>query len=108
MLKDGTVVTDVEAFDLLDWATKDVADDGFFCQVLGPLRLRSVKSGKLNRAAMVQCFEACLRNWDLESSQQIAAFLDRSFKQERSFLFWNIAVTFLFAVSGGAMSCHVM
>ncbi|KKA28350.1 hypothetical protein TD95_000243 [Thielaviopsis punctulata] len=99
MLKDGTVVADIESFDLLDWATKDVADDDFFITVMGPLRLRSVKSGKWSRAAMLLCFEACLRNWDLASAQQIAAFQDRSFKQERSFLFFNIAVTFLFATS---------
>ncbi|KAL5606445.1 hypothetical protein BROUX41_002861 [Berkeleyomyces rouxiae] len=99
MLKEDAVICDIESFDLLDWATKDVADDGFFREVIGPLRLRAVKSGKLNRDSMIMCFEACLRNWDLESAQQIAVYQDRTFKQERLFMFWNIAVTFLLATS---------
>ncbi|KAL1894275.1 hypothetical protein Cpir12675_003756 [Ceratocystis pirilliformis] len=99
MLQEEVVILEIESFELLDWATKDIAGENFFHQVIGPLRLRAVKSGKLSRMAMVKCFEACLRNWDLESAQQIAAYHDRSFKQDRFFTFWNIAVTFLLATS---------
>ena len=98
-VEDGTVIKDVDALDLLEWATMDLTEEDDFLDTLGPLRVRAVKANPKDMHAASRCLEACLIHWDLNSAQQIAAVLDRSFPQERHFLFWNIAITHLLSVS---------
>ncbi|ODA77747.1 hypothetical protein RJ55_06349 [Drechmeria coniospora] len=98
-VKDGTVVKDVDAIDLLEWATLGLIDEDEFPASLGPLRVRCVKSSPKDKIAVTRCLESCLLHWDLVSAQQIAAIIDRSFPNERSFLFWNIVITHMLAMS---------
>lgn len=97
-VKDGTVVKDVEAIDLLEWATLDLVEEDDFLETLGPLRTRCVKAAPKDKLSASRCLESCLVHWDLSSAQQIAAILDRSFPQERHFMFWNIAITHMLSV----------
>jgi N-terminal acetyltransferase B complex non-catalytic subunit len=98
-LKDGTVIKDVDAIDLLEWATLDLTEEDDFLKTLGPLRVKAVKAAPKDKLAASRHLESCIVHWDLTSAQQIAAILDRSFPQERHFMFWNIAVTHLLSVS---------
>ncbi|KAF4127009.1 N-acetyltransferase B complex (NatB) non catalytic subunit [Geosmithia morbida] len=98
-IRDGTVVKDVDALDLLEWATLDLTDEDDYPNTLGPLRVKAVKASPKDRHIASRCLESCLIHWDLVSAQQIAAVLDRSFPQERHFMFWNIAITHLLSTS---------
>lgn len=114
-VKDGTVIKDADGIDLLEWATRDLLEEDEFPETLGPLRVRAAKASAKDRNQTTRCLESCLLHWDLVSAQQvgiqnsgknltvllidqIAALIDKSFPQERSFLFWNIAITHLLAV----------
>lgn len=97
-LKDGTVIKDVDAIDLLEWATLDLTEEDDFLTTLGPLRVKAVKAAPKDKIAGTRNLEACLVHWDLASAQQITAILDRSFPGERRYMFWNIAVTHLLSV----------
>ncbi|VUC24771.1 unnamed protein product [Clonostachys rosea] len=101
-VKDGTVIKDVDAIDLLEWAAGDLTHEDEFLETLGPLRVRAVKAAPKDKVSASRALESCLLHWDLVSSQQIAATLDRSFPQERQFLFWNIVVTYLLSTSSQA------
>ena len=70
-VKDGTVIKDVDALDLLEWATLDVADEDDFLETFGPLRVRAVKASPKDRLAASRCLESCLIHWDLNSAQQV-------------------------------------
>ncbi|KAF7553333.1 hypothetical protein G7Z17_g3684 [Cylindrodendrum hubeiense] len=98
-VKDGTVVKDVDGIDLLEWAAQGLTHPDEFSQTLGVLRARLVKASPKDKNAGTRCLESCLLHWDLTSAQQIAAILDRSFPQERSFMFWNIVITHMLATS---------
>ncbi|PHH92169.1 hypothetical protein CDD83_8555 [Cordyceps sp. RAO-2017] len=98
-VKQGTVVKDVDAIDLLEWAVLDLLSDDDFADTLGPLRVRAVKALPKDKIATTRCLESCLLHWDLVSAQQIAAIIDKSFPAERSFLFWNIVITHMLALS---------
>lgn len=98
-LKDGTVIKDVDAIDLLEWATLDIAEEDDFLTTLGPLRVKAVKAASKDKIAGARNLESCLVHWDLSSAQQIAAILNRSFPSERRYMFWNITVTYLLSVS---------
>ncbi|KAJ4244390.1 hypothetical protein NW762_014518 [Fusarium torreyae] len=98
-VKEGTVVKDVDALDLLEWASQGLTNEDDFPQTLGPLKARLVKAAPKDRIAGSRCLESCLLHWDLTSAQQIAATLDRSFPQDRTFMFWNIVITHLLATS---------
>ncbi|KAJ6784368.1 hypothetical protein PWT90_06692 [Aphanocladium album] len=98
-VKDGTVITDADGIDLLEWATRDLLEEDEFAETLGPLRVRAAKAAPKDRSQTTRCLESCLLHWDLVSAQQIAALIDKSFPQERAFLFWNIAITHLLAIS---------
>ncbi|KAF5711849.1 hypothetical protein FMUND_8795 [Fusarium mundagurra] len=98
-VREGTIVKDVDAIDLLEWASQSLIDQEDFPKTLGPLRARLVKAAPKDKTNASRCLESCLLHWDLVSAQQIAAILDRTFPQERSFLFWNIAITHLLATS---------
>ncbi|PKK41477.1 hypothetical protein CI102_14249 [Trichoderma harzianum] len=98
-VKEGSTVKDVDAIDLLEWATTNLLDQDDFAETLGPLRVRAVKAAPKDKFAATRCLESCLLHWDLASAQQIAAIIDRSFPQDRDMLFWNIVVTHLFSMS---------
>ncbi|KAL7932854.1 N-acetyltransferase B complex non catalytic subunit domain-containing protein [Trichoderma chlorosporum] len=98
-VKDGTTIKDVDAIDLLEWATANLLDEDAFPETLGPLRVRAVKAAPKDKIAATRCLESCLLHWDLSSAQQIAAIIDRSFPQDRDLLFWNIVVTHLLSMS---------
>ncbi|OAA52213.1 N-acetyltransferase B complex, non-catalytic subunit [Beauveria brongniartii RCEF 3172] len=95
--KDGTVIKDADGIDLLEWATRDLLEEQDFPKTLGLLRVRAAKASPKDKSQTTRCLESCLLHWDLVSAQQIAALIDKSFPQERAFLFWNIAITHLLA-----------
>ncbi|TQW12064.1 cytoskeleton organization protein [Cordyceps javanica] len=98
-VKDGTVIRDADGIDLLEWATRDLLEEDDFHQTLGSLRVRAAKASPKDKNQTTRCLESCLLHWDLVSAQQIAALIDKSHPQERAFLFWNIAITHLLAIS---------
>ncbi|WXC49278.1 hypothetical protein QX201_008959 [Fusarium graminearum] len=98
-VREETVVKDVDALDLLEWAAQGLNEEEEFPQTLGPLRARLVKASPKDKIGASRCLESCLLHWDLVSAQQIAAIMDRSFPQERTFMFWNIVITHLLATS---------
>ncbi|RKL19784.1 hypothetical protein BFJ68_g3265 [Fusarium oxysporum] len=98
-VREGTVVKDVDAIDLLEWASQGLNSEEDFPETLGPLRARLVKATPKDKIGASRCLESCLLHWDLVSAQQIAAILDRTFPQERSFMFWNIVITHLLAAA---------
>lgn len=71
-VKDGTVVKDADAIDLLEWATGDLTDEEDFVQTLGPLRVRCVKASPKDKINATRCLMSCLLHWDLESAQQVS------------------------------------
>ncbi|KAL0938293.1 uncharacterized protein CTRU02_204903 [Colletotrichum truncatum] len=99
LVKDASAVRDADSLELLEWASEGFLDDQEFSETFGPLKLRYVKANPKDKNGGTRCLESCLLHWDLVSAQQIAAVLDKSFPQERSFLFWNIAITHLLATS---------
>ncbi|KAE9570348.1 hypothetical protein CGMCC3_g13465 [Colletotrichum fructicola] len=99
LVKDATAVRDADSLELLEWASEGLLEDHEFSETFGPLKLRYVKANPKDKNGGTRCLESCLLHWDLVSAQQIAAILDRSFPSERSFMFWNIAVTHLLAIS---------
>ncbi|TWU72835.1 hypothetical protein ED733_002053 [Metarhizium rileyi] len=103
-VKDGVVVKDVDGIDLLEWAAADLVSEDAFPETIGPLRVRTVKAAPKDKLAATRCLQSCLLHWDLVSAQQIAAMIDRSFPQERDFMFWNIIVTHLLATSSQSPS----
>ncbi|QUC20999.1 uncharacterized protein UV8b_05240 [Ustilaginoidea virens] len=98
-VEDGTVVKGVDAIDLLEWASVDLMPEDAFSRTLGPLRVRAVKASPKDKIAATRCLQSCLLHWDLVSAQQIAAIVDRSFSQDRDFLFWSIIITHMLAES---------
>ena len=70
-VKDGTVIKDVDALDLLEWATLDLTEEDDFLDTLGPLRVRAVKASPKDKHAASRCLESCLVHWDLNSAQQV-------------------------------------
>ncbi|PHH62658.1 hypothetical protein CDD81_6804 [Ophiocordyceps australis] len=98
-VRQDTVIKDVDAIDLLEWAAAHLLGQDGFAATLGTLRVRLVKAWPKNRVAATRCLESCLLHWDLVSAQQIAAILDRSIPGERSYMFWNISITHLLATS---------
>ncbi|KAM0280555.1 hypothetical protein ACHAQH_004000 [Verticillium albo-atrum] len=70
-VKDGTVIKDVDALDLLEWAVGELQDESEFPHTLGPLKVRFVKASPKDRNAGVRCLESCLLHWDLVSAQQV-------------------------------------
>lgn len=69
---------DVEAIDLLEWASGELAEEGAFSETLGPLRVRLVKAAPKDKIAATKCLESCLLHWDLVSAQQVCHGLSRT------------------------------
>lgn len=70
-VKDGTVIKDVDALDLLEWATLDLTEEDDYLETLGPMRVRAVKASPKDMNAASRCLESCLIHWDLASAQQV-------------------------------------
>ena len=70
-VKDGTVIKDVDALDLLEWACQDHLPEQDFSETLGVLRVRAVKAGLKNKNEAIRCLESCLLHWDLVNAQQV-------------------------------------
>jgi hypothetical protein len=70
-IKDGTVIKDVDALDLLDWSTRDYIGEDEFPKLVGPLRVRAAKASPKDRNSATRCLESCLLHWDLNSAQQV-------------------------------------
>lgn len=98
-VQDGTVIKDAEGIDLLEWATMSLMPEREFADTLGQLRVRAAKASPKDHAAVYKCLESCLLHWDLVGAQQIAALMDRSFPQQRNYMFWNIVTTHMLATS---------
>ncbi|OHE93268.1 N-acetyltransferase B complex non catalytic subunit, partial [Colletotrichum orchidophilum] len=99
LVQDPSAVRDPDTLELLEWASEEFIGDQDFSETFGPLKLRYVKAKPKEKNGGTRCLESCLLHWDLISAQQIAAVLGKSFPQERSFLFWNIAITHLLATN---------
>lgn len=76
-VKEGTVIKDVDALDLLEWAVGDFQHERAFSDAFGPLKVRLVKANSKDRNAGVRCLESCLLHWDLVSAQQVRFMLPR-------------------------------
>lgn len=74
-VKDGTVIKDVDALDILEWACQDHLPEEDFSQTLGTLRARAVKAGVKNKSEAIRCLESCLLHWDLVNAQQVGSLL---------------------------------
>ncbi|KAF5536013.1 hypothetical protein FNAPI_11898 [Fusarium napiforme] len=98
-VREGTVVKDVDAIDLLERASLGLMGEEDFPKTIGPLRVRLVKAEPKDGRSAMRCFVSCLLHWDLVSAQQIAAITDRTFPQDRSSMFYNILTTHLLATS---------
>ncbi|KAG5979309.1 hypothetical protein E4U55_005313 [Claviceps digitariae] len=72
-VKDGTVVKDVDAIDLLDWSTVDLLPEEAFSETIGLLRVRAVKAAPKDKLAATRCLQSCLLHWDLNSAQQTSS-----------------------------------
>lgn len=70
-VKEGTTIKDVDAIDLMEWATTGLMDPDDFPETLGPLRVRCVKAAPKDKIAASRCLESCLLHWDLASAQQV-------------------------------------
>lgn len=68
---DGATVKDVDALDLLDWATQDFIDEDQFPETLGVLRVRAAKASPKDQNLVTRCLESCLLRWDLGNAQQV-------------------------------------
>ncbi|KAF9776765.1 hypothetical protein IL306_005010 [Fusarium sp. DS 682] len=69
-VREGTVVKDVDALDLLEWASQGLNSEEDFPETLGPLRARLVKASPKDKIGASRCLESCLLHWDLVSAQQ--------------------------------------
>lgn len=67
---DDKIVISVDGIDLLEWATRELADESDHVDTLGALRVRLVKAAPDENTG-VSCLESCLLHWDLVSAQQV-------------------------------------
>ena len=72
-VKEGTTIKDVDAVDLLDWATTDFTSHSEFADLIGVMRVRAAKAAPKDKIATTRCLESCLLHWDLVSAQQVSA-----------------------------------
>lgn len=71
--RDGTVIKDVDAIDLLEWASQGLTHEDDFPETIGPLRSRLVKASPKDKNSGTRCLQSCLLHWDLNSAQQVIA-----------------------------------
>jgi hypothetical protein len=68
------VVKDVDAINLLEWASLDFIDENDYTESLGALRVKAVKASPKDHNAAVQSLESCLLHWDLVNAQQVSGY----------------------------------
>ncbi|GAP92059.1 putative n-acetyltransferase b complex non catalytic subunit [Rosellinia necatrix] len=97
MVNDNTVVKDIDALDLYEFAMDGLPID--YAKTIGVLRARLAKSLPKDQNAGLRCFEACMWNSDWENAQEISVSLNKNFPGDRRLLFQNIVTTFLVATA---------
>ncbi|KAI1134082.1 N-acetyltransferase B complex non catalytic subunit-domain-containing protein [Hypoxylon sp. FL0543] len=97
MVKDNTVLTDVDALDLYEFACSRV--DIKYPETIGLLRLRLVKALPKDQISGTRCFEACVWNADWKNAQEIAASLNKNFVNDSKILFRYILATHQYSLS---------
>jgi hypothetical protein len=68
---DKLLLQHVDAIDLLDLATQELAEDSDHAGTLGKLRVRLVQANPKDRGIAISCLRGCLLHWDLVSAQQV-------------------------------------
>ncbi|KAI5859611.1 N-acetyltransferase B complex non catalytic subunit-domain-containing protein [Durotheca rogersii] len=96
MVKDGTIIKDVDTLDLYEFACSRI--DINYSETIGVLRLRLVKALPKDQNSCARCFDACVWNYDWKSAQQIAASLHKNSKDVK-FLFQYILTTHVYSLS---------
>ncbi|KAI0175484.1 N-acetyltransferase B complex non catalytic subunit-domain-containing protein [Hypoxylon sp. FL1284] len=97
LVKDGTVVNDIDVLDLIELSCSRV--DIEYSETIGLLRARLVKAAPKDMNSSTRCFEACAYHSDWKNAQQISASLNKHFSDNRSFLFRYLATTYLYSRS---------
>ncbi|KAJ8122284.1 hypothetical protein O1611_g9879 [Lasiodiplodia mahajangana] len=96
LVSDNTVVKDVDALDLYEFAIDGLSMD--YAKTIGVLRVRLAKALPKDKNAGARCLEACMWHSDWENAQEIAVSLNKNFPGDRKLLFQSIVTTFLVAV----------
>ncbi|KAI8958382.1 N-acetyltransferase B complex non catalytic subunit-domain-containing protein [Daldinia sp. FL1419] len=97
MVNDNTVVSDVDALDLYEFACSRT--DIKYSETIGVLRARLVKAIPKDQKSCTRCFDACVWNSDWKNAQQISASLNKNFANDRKFLFRYILATHQYSLS---------
>jgi len=71
LVRNSTVVKDLDAIELYEWACTDAMQDVDYSETFGVLRLRWVKANPKNTAG-VSCLQTCVLHWDLVNAQQVS------------------------------------
>ncbi|KAI1110523.1 N-acetyltransferase B complex non catalytic subunit-domain-containing protein [Nemania sp. NC0429] len=93
MVNDNTVMKDVDALDLYEFAVDRLSID--YSKTIGVLRARLAKALPKDQSVGLKCLEACMWYSDWENAQEIAVSLNKNFPGDRKLLFQNILTTFL-------------
>lgn len=73
MVKDKTIITDVDTLDLYELACHRV--DIKYSETIGALRARLVKAIPKDQASCSRCLDACVWNSDWKNAQQVNSTL---------------------------------
>ncbi|TVY35438.1 N-alpha-acetyltransferase 25,NatB auxiliary subunit [Lachnellula occidentalis] len=94
-------IADLETVELYDEAFGEVLPEPqeSWDRIIGELRWQCVKSQPKNEDLSLKCFQACLGKGDLEHAKQISNSLEKTFSNNHSYVFWNIASMFLYSIS---------
>lgn len=70
LVRDKTVVPDIDSIELFEWALQDAGFPHDFSQSIGALRARWAKANPTS-PAVVESLRACVLAWDLVNAQQV-------------------------------------
>lgn len=70
LVQDKTATVDIDSIELFEWALQDAWLPTDYSKTIGVLRARWVKANPSN-PAVIDCLEACVREWDLVNAQQV-------------------------------------
>lgn len=71
LVQDKTATIDIDSIELYEWALQDAWLPVDYSKTVGALRARWAKANPSN-PAVVDCLEACVREWDLVNAQQVS------------------------------------
>lgn len=77
LVRDKAAAVDIDSIDLYEWALQDAWLPSDYSKTIGALRARWAKANPSN-PAVVDCLEACVREWDLVNAQQVSPFPSRA------------------------------